>query len=136
MKTLALTSAIAIALGASAAAYAGGWGHDDPKLSVDDSFNKSYTLDVTKTLDVDYRTKIDTDLGVAVAKSVLIGAVGAPVDGLVTPRSRGFGNGHGFTKASNTIKDSHTAGMSAISQNNGSNSLIQQSQLVTVGKIQ
>ena len=134
MKTLALTSAIAIALGVSAAAYAGGRGHDDPKLSVDDSFNKSYSLEFTKTLDLDYRTTIDADLGVAVAKSILIGTVGAPVDGIAKSPSRS-GYGHGYTKAVNTIEGTHTVGMSAISQNNGSNSLIQQSQLVTVGKV-
>ncbi|MGC1955050.1 MAG: hypothetical protein WA970_21230 [Gammaproteobacteria bacterium] len=155
MKKIALSSAIALALGLSAASFAnevddslllgsdlasagpGGAAASQNSAAASDSFNSrsKYDLDVTKTyttnVDMDYRTENKLDIGIAVAASVLTGTVtnngvgSAPVGLALDDISvRTFG------KASNRIDDSHTTGISAISQNIGNNNLNQQSTVV------
>lgn len=155
MKKVALTSAITLALGLSTASFAneiddslalgndqaaaqtGGAAASQNSAAASDSFNirKRYDLDVTKTytknFDMDYRTENNLDIGVAVAASVLVGEVsengvyGAP-GGLALDdiHVRTYG------KVVNRIDDSHTTGISAISQNVGNNNLTQQSAVV------
>lgn len=136
MKKLALSSAIALALGVSAAAYADR-GHNDPSLVIDDSFNSTskYSLDLTKTytqnVDMDYRTTNTIDIGVAVAASVLTGTVsGNQVNGAPGGLALDDIAVHTYGKASNSIDGSHTTGISAVSQSIGNNSLNQQSAVV------
>lgn len=125
MKTLALSSAIVMALGVSAAAYADR-GHNDPKFLIDDSFNRSYSLDYTKNLDLDYKL----DIGVAVAASVLTGTV------VGNQGSQSVGSAWEAIKARtndttvNQVNGTHTTGIAAIAQSTGSNNLNQQSAVV------
>lgn len=147
MKKVALSSAIALALGLSASAFAneieesaaaqtGGAAAAEESAAASDSFNtytKRYDLDFTKTyttkVDMDYRKEYNLDIGVAVAASVLVGEVsGNELGG--EPRAWDDITVRAYGKSSNEIDGTHTTGISAISQNIGNNNLVQQSAVV------
>ncbi|MGF1612724.1 MAG: hypothetical protein ACFCVA_02095 [Gammaproteobacteria bacterium] len=155
MKTLALSSAIALALGFSAASFAnevndslllgsdlasaghGGAAAAQNSAAASDSFNSRsrYDLDVTNTytqnLSINERTETTLNVNTVVASSALSGTVsGNSVSN--APVGVAFDDLSVRTvgKAANSIDGSHTTGIAAISQTIGNNNLSQQSAVV------
>ncbi|MGF1615160.1 MAG: hypothetical protein ACFCVA_14970 [Gammaproteobacteria bacterium] len=155
MKKIALSSAIALTLGFSAASLAnevdgslllksdlasaghGGAAASQNSAAASDSFNSysRYDLDVTKTYnqstDVNYWTEITIEENYVVASSDLRGTVSGNRVGSA-PGALAFDDISVRTvgKAANSIDGSRTTGIAAISQTIGNNNLNQQSAVV------